>query len=185
MADYEELSILSLSGRGFVTRKTFHITTPAAGADFTFTSDGGDVLLPVALTAVYTASAAVATRQSRLEYSSSDGVIAEIAVSNTVVASQTVRYGFHRGGGGGTSGATSLANSYSLPDMVLMPGETIASVTTAIDAADTWTKIQLTCLRVYVMSPERRAQLEDEGFEYGFLRPFRLTQPTSDELLSS
>lgn len=177
MADHEELAVLSLTGRGYVTRVTKQIATPLAGADWTFTVEGSEALLPVSLAAVYTASAAVATRQTRVEISNSDGIIVEVATSNTVTAGQTARYGFHRGGGGGTLGATSLVSTYSMPDMVLMPGETIASVTTAIDVADTWTKVRLTCLRIYTMSPERRAEQEDGGFEYGFLRPFRLFPP--------
>ena len=176
MADAYEGAVLSMEGRGFINRVTKVIATPNAGADFSFTSEGSELLIPVALTAVFTASAAVATRQSRIQISNSDGTIAIVAASNTVVASTVARYSFMRGFGAGLLGATSLANSFPFPDMVLMPGETIASVTTAIDAADQWSAVRLTCLRIYAMSPERRLDLAAQGYEYGFPHPFLYSQ---------
>lgn len=173
MTDTVEQAILSMEGRGFITRKTVRVTQPNAGADFTVTSDGGELWIPLALTAQLVTSAVVATRQPRLEISNSDGIIAVIGCSDTMTATTTHVLSWMRGYGANVVGGTSNRDSMPLPDLALMPGETVASVTTNIDVGDQWSNIRLTVLRIYVMSPERRAEQEGYGFESGFPVPYR------------
>ena len=176
MADAVEAAILSLEGRGFINRKTVQVAQPGAGLDWSVTVDGGEIWIPVSIAAQLVTSAVVANRDPRLEISNSDGTIAYVATNAAEVASLTHRLCWVRGYGAVTNDTTGHVHTYPLPDVALMPGETVASVTTNIDAGDQWKNVRVTVLRIFTMSPEKRAEQEAYGIESGFTVPYRLSR---------
>ena len=121
-----------------------NIANPAAGADWTFLVQAHQRVRLSSLTATFVASASVATRIPHIQILSSSGtVVWRAAPQATIVASQTVLL----------SAASTQVQSvidtgclnWPLPTpCVLMPGESLQTITAAIQAGDQWSVIWLT-----------------------------------------
>lgn len=123
------------------------VTTPAAGANFTFTNSDGGLLLVRSVSFVFTTSAAVANRFVGLTVSADVDTWLRTSAGIAQAASLAVGYSAF---GSANSAAVSTAG-VCLPwrdeGVLLRQGHVLASVTAAIDAADQYSGIVLDVLR--------------------------------------
>jgi hypothetical protein len=119
------------------------VTTPAAGAEWTFTLPGGYYYRVLSGTATFTTSAAVANRSCGVQVTDGANVIWAAANSTAIAASLTSRpaytYASITNNVGGAKGALNVM----VPAYWLPPGYVISSQTTNMDVADTYTAVVL------------------------------------------
>jgi hypothetical protein len=123
--------------------KVLPIASPAAGNDFTITVPGGALWEVLGFQGVFTTSAAVASRQARLQYANGDGALFfATAAATTIPASQANRMSWAQGLG--TFGTTAASNApLPTPPIPLPVGFRINSFTANIDVADQWSGLIL------------------------------------------
>lgn len=130
-----------LSGPG--ARRTIIVANPGAGNDFTTLVPSLARWIVDSLSFDFVTSAAVANRLPGIIYTTNLVSIAASISANPIAASLARAICFSRGHG--YEGFDVLQNTYHrcLPDMILTGGDTIDSITTNIQAADTFTNITL------------------------------------------
>lgn len=129
-----------LDGRGAMLSNT--VTTPAAGADWSFATSGQARTLIRGGTAQLVTAAAVATRQVALIVDDGATTLYTIEAASTQLAGITQVYSFIPGDTLTTLIATQQP-VFLPPELVLGPGWRIRVSTTALQAADQWSAIQL------------------------------------------
>lgn len=120
------------------------VRPPLAGADFSFRISQTDKVLLLTLSAVLTTSVAVANRRPALSFADqSAGVFWSADAINPQAASLGVTYSWARGLNVGAAAAivTSERVGIGLPWVRLQPNDTLASITSGLDAADQWSSI--------------------------------------------
>lgn len=135
--------------------KAVQVATPAAGAEFVITGPGQGIWRVIALRAVLTTSATVATRIPGLTYGTSDGLVGHTAGLGTVAASLAASWsGF--AGSPNTAGA-GVVHQWAVPTdgYLLLPGWTLSSLTAAIDATDQWSLVRALVVE-YPTGPDKR-----------------------------
>jgi hypothetical protein len=124
------------------------VANPASATDWSYTNTTGNPLLLQTVSALFTASANVASRQPSLFISTPANRVGVFGVNATIVASQVARYVF----GAGLPAAAAVVNSpggvspttYPLPTTVYVPPNgQVFVVTAAIAAGDQWSDIVL------------------------------------------
>lgn len=123
--------------------KQASVGNPAAGVDWRYTCPGIGVQRVVALQATFTASAAAANRFPSLTLSDGSNDFATAPINAAVTANlATIISTFPGAGGQGVAAGPQL---WAAPHdgWMLLPGWSIRTVTTAIDAADQWSAIRL------------------------------------------
>lgn len=122
--------------------RSIQITTPGAGADFTFTIPALSRYRIISLSATFTTAVAVANRNVELVIDDGANVVAEITSGFSQLASLVDDYTWMDSG---PSGAL-FDNVVVLPlpaNLILSTGFRIRSETTAIQGADQWSAIQM------------------------------------------
>jgi hypothetical protein len=119
------------------------VLPPAAGAEFSVTAPGQGTWRVVALSAVLTASAAVANRLPALTWNTSDGMVASSPATAAVTAALSTRFSALAGAIGAGVAAGPQLWATPTDGFVLLPGHSLASVTAGLDAADQWSAIRL------------------------------------------
>jgi hypothetical protein len=152
------------------TPKTYTVTNPSAGSDWSRTVPGEGAWLVNSIVWTFTASAVAGTRQIVLQYTDGNATIFQTATANGVTA------------GTGPSrmcaaiGASTYVNPgantgfiVALPAIILDPGSVISTTTAALDVGDTFVSIRLRVMELplgptgYVRGPA----LVDTGSENG------------------
>lgn len=116
-------------------RRVYSADAPAAGADWSLTVPSGHLYEIVSAYAQLVTSATSATREVLLKLTDGDATYLLLPPPGTQVASKTYDYAWAQHGGAyaGTGGL-----AITLPRLVLLPGWTIGSATTSIQAGDQW-----------------------------------------------
>jgi hypothetical protein len=124
------------------------VANPATATDWSYTNNTGNPLLLVTVSALFTASANVASRQPSLFISTPGNRVGVFGVNSTLTASQVARYVF----GAGLPASAAVVNSpggvspttYPIPWNLFVPvGGLVYVVTAAIAAGDQWSDIVL------------------------------------------
>ena len=134
-------------GRVFLTSYTSSLSSPqnspAAGSNFTYTVPaGGTAQILNSITALFTASAAVATRFVQLQIKDAAGnLVYQLSNGQGTVASTNVRITFATGitNANAATGTAAIA----IPALVLQPGWTVNLIATSIDVADQFSGITM------------------------------------------
>jgi len=127
-------------GAGII--RSFAITPPAAGADFTFTVNTLTRLRIISISATLTTAVAVANRNVELVIDDGANVVAEIDSGFSQLASLVNDYTWMDSGPIGAA----FDNVVVLPlpaNLILPAGFRISSETTGIQAADQWSAIRM------------------------------------------
>lgn len=121
--------------------KTYTLTDPAAGADFTITVPTGVVWKLLAVRAELTSDGNAATRSVVLELADGSNTFFDTGAAGTQAASLTYTYSWAPGVGTDVN-AAGVPETTSLPSEVWLPeGYTLASVTASKQAGDQWARI--------------------------------------------
>lgn len=123
---------------------TRQIASPAAGSDWKFTPAGEQPCRILAFTAKLADSSTAASRMPGLQYADENGLVfwtGDAGAGQT--ASNTATYSWSIGGSlVNRSALTGLERvSLALPNLWLLPGESISTLTQEIQAADQWSAI--------------------------------------------
>lgn len=120
-----------------------YLADPAAGAEWSYTVDGRYFERVLAVRWVFTTSAVVANRVTRVRVDSADLVaVASVPGSGTVVASSVLRTHLVVGAPAFASAAAGFAYGF-LPDLLLPAGWQLHSVTAGLDAGDQYSNVRL------------------------------------------
>jgi hypothetical protein len=119
----------------------FTITTPAAGAEFSFTNTRGNLLRIDSIAFQLVTSAVVANRSVSLACTDGTNAWWRSPASGVQAASLTQRYAAFPGASPGTTGT--IVQVVQLPDegLHLHPGFVLSSLTGLIDAGDQYSAI--------------------------------------------
>jgi hypothetical protein len=123
----------SVEGPGWI--RTLTVADPAAGADFAATVPTGARWRPLAVHWQIVSSATAANRETALRLTDGTNEIAIVPCGVTQTASTTRRYSFFHTAPRG-AGSVQLHVIAPMPRLDLVAGNTIESVTAAIDATD-------------------------------------------------
>ena len=130
-----------LSGMGQVMiNSILTVTTPGAGADFIYTMPGAARIQIRSISALFTTAATVANRTPSLVLDDGSFVYGMFPSGNTEVATNAVQYTW----ADSTPIAPVFDNKVIAPlasGVQLPPGHRVRSLTTGIQAGDTWTNI--------------------------------------------
>lgn len=123
--------------------KTYTITQPAAGAEFTRTVPGEGAWYIQAIRFTFVTSAVVATRV--VQISITDGQLEYARVLSTAGqgASTTGQYTFAPYVSAATQGAAGFSALLPFPVLLLDPGSVLTTVTAAIDVGDQYSSIRM------------------------------------------
>jgi hypothetical protein len=122
--------------RAWGRRRIVQIAKPAAGKDFTFTTSESMLWGIVSLTTKLVTSAQVAKRVPALEIKDGDGnPLMVIAGSQELAESSTRRITFAQGVASNSTLA-GAGDTIGLPRMLLLPGYSVATVTTGVQTED-------------------------------------------------
>ena len=144
-------------GRLMPTRRQFgvpdliDVATPAAGANWTFTNDRGELILVRAVNFVLVTSAVAANRVVGLRVVADTRVRLRTAAGPSHVASLTIGYCAFCAAGSTVASVAGVSIPWRDDGVLLRPGDVLASVTAAIDAGDQYSAIALDVMRY---SPE-------------------------------
>jgi hypothetical protein len=130
-------SLVAASGDSEGTLDAIAGADPAAGAEWSIVVPAGARWRVRSVTAVLVASAAVANREPSIVFTADGLVVASVPSGVAHVASQTRRYSWFPSAFRGAA-AASLDLAVPIPALELRGGDTITSVTTAIDVGDNW-----------------------------------------------
>jgi hypothetical protein len=121
---------------------TFNVANPGAGADWTFISALGDRSVVVSVEAVLTTAVAVANRVPHLQIQdTNNSIVFDVAAAAAQAASTVVRYSWIAGVQPVINDGAAIA---PLPEnLILVVNHKIRTVTTAIQAADQWSAINI------------------------------------------
>lgn len=125
------------------------VANPGAGHDLSDIPNYGDSYRLLTLRAVLTTSAVVANRYPHFQFVSPSGaVIHEIVPAAAQAASLAVTYDLVAANGALFDGSAvhDGVSSLSLPDLWVPAGTKVRTLTTAIDAGDTWTGVYWSAL---------------------------------------
>lgn len=116
--------------------------TPAAGAEWTLKAPGQGIWRVMSLSAILTASAAVANRRPALLADDQTDTFFAAESTLDIAAAAAVRLGAYQGAA--ATGLTGVMTTVPLPQdgLILMPGYRLRSSTANIDAADQWSLIR-------------------------------------------
>lgn len=126
---------------GFRTLQT--VTTPAAGADWTFTVPPSSRFKIVSLNAVLTTSAAGANRQVQLIITNAGGSVVWVGSASANIPASTTANVSATGLSGGTPIITTDVFVPLPPDLFLEGTFILKSLTVGIQGADQWSAIQM------------------------------------------
>jgi hypothetical protein len=121
--------------------RTRKIANPAAGADWTFKAPGGFYWRITSIVARLVTSAAVANRVLTLRAGDQTNFWYAQETPLAVPQNTTVDFCAHTGGGGTSGTALTLVLALPSEGLLLLPGNQLVSVTTAIDVADQWSDV--------------------------------------------
>jgi hypothetical protein len=121
---------------------TYQVSNPAAGADWTFTTNSGLRLLIVSLSAQLVTAVAVANRVPHLQVRDANtNIVFDVAASSAQAASLTTRYSWLPGVQPTINDGSAIA---PIPEpLILFTGWQLRTVTTAIQAADQWQNVAI------------------------------------------
>lgn len=131
------------------------LPNPIAGSDWAITAPGHGIWRVTALSALFTASAAVANRIPTLRLSTSDGVVATAPGGAAITAGLATTLSFFPGTA--PSGAAGGPQLWAAPNdgWILLPGWTLSPLTAGIDVGDQWSAIRF-ALTEYPTGPNVR-----------------------------
>jgi hypothetical protein len=139
--------------------RVIKVASPAAGADFVQVVDTGTVWIPLMLRAVFTASAAVATRFVEIRFDDQSTPMLSVLSTQTVTASQSWTFNMARGVGTFNAQGTGSLIHLPMPTVPLFGGLRIRSVTGAIDVADQWSSVSMYVIELQEATINERAEL--------------------------
>lgn len=123
--------------------QTLKVTTPAAGAEWTFTLPGGYYYRLLGGSALFTTSAAVANRTVGIQMTDGVNLLASGIVAVAFTASLAVQVTYAPSGAGGGILGTKPAVNIGPPNLWLQGNWVVQSITSNIDVADAYTKVLL------------------------------------------
>lgn len=135
--------------------RTLSRPNPGAGAEFTITAPGQGAWRITSLRALFTASAAVASRVPSLILANSEGDCAIIPPSAAVTAGLAVSLSAYSGSQPFGAAAGPQLWGFPTDGVTLLPGWTLRSSTALIDVGDAWTLIRFTAVE-YPTGPHLR-----------------------------
>lgn len=135
-------------------RDKVRVTIPAAGAEWLFTNDHGEILMVQTVIFTLVTSATVASRQSSIDAKAGELTWFSTAPNTTQAASLTRQYCAFPGAAFGLDNAQNIAVPWPTDGLVLYQGHTLGSSTTAIQAADQYSAIVLDVIRFTPTLPE-------------------------------
>ncbi|HET9247699.1 MAG TPA: hypothetical protein VFO15_17985 [Xanthobacteraceae bacterium] len=137
------------------------VTSPAAGANFSFVTPGESTFALVALTATLVTSAAVANRAATLNVSDGTTTLWSVEAGAVQTATSTVRYSWVTEYPAFPTTIVGGALVVPMAPTYLPPGFTIASSVALLDAGDQWSAITATVVEVLTGHVERERTLAD------------------------
>lgn len=123
-----------------ITRK---FNAPAAGAELVIASDSGAGWLIRSMSALFTASAAVANRTFAVTADQDGGIFFASALGVTVTAGNNVRLSGYAGSSGTASSGPVAGFGLPADGLWLPQGSALRTVTALIDAGDTYTSVAI------------------------------------------
>lgn len=131
------------------------LPNPGAGLDWAITAPGHGIWRVSALSALFTASVAVANRIPTLRVVTSDGVVAAAPAGAAITAGLSVTLSSFPGAG--PTGAAAGPQLWATSDegWLLLPGWSLSPLTAGIDVADQWSNISF-ALTEYPTGPNVR-----------------------------
>ena len=135
------------------------VTSPAAGAEWTQNVQSGAVWYVQAITQKVVTSAVVANRVPTITYTDGTTIFARLPPANNQAASLTNRYGYYLGYGVALSISGIGGVSSPLPNIPLLSGMSISSLTVNLDVGD-----QISEVNLYVIEVEERAFENQEAW---------------------
>lgn len=157
------------------TAQIVKVANPAAGAQFVVTVPGDQAWKVHAVTAVLTASAAVATRDVALLADDQSTTFLAAGVGPTQTAGQVATYSWARSLSTSTGLITGGVISAGFPDLVLPPGYRLRSTVVAMDVADQWSSIALYVEALDTLPFGKRQELEAAALAQ-YLAPYLQSQ---------
>lgn len=122
------------------SRITVPVAAPAAGAEWSLVVPGGHIYVPLAVHWRLVTSATVNSRVARLAIGDGVQQIVDVPPNASQAASLTYSYAWLPSPSGILTGAFMLS---SLPEVELLTGWTIGSVTALLDAADQYDQVRV------------------------------------------
>lgn len=119
------------------------VTTPAAGADWTYTLPAGYFYRIVGGSALFTTSAVVANRFAALQVTDGVNVLYTVPNPNAIVTTLAVALTYSQAGVTAYVAGTKPNGNVPAPSVWLPPGYIVSSYTSNIDVSDTYTKVVL------------------------------------------
>lgn len=145
--------LTQLLGHGYAFTQRIPVTSPAAGAGFTYKNDSAYWELVDSLAFQLVASATTANRLVTLTIADGDGVVlATVPTNAATTASATGQYTFLQNFSG-TLGATNGPFLSVFPQILLQPTWSVVVAVVGVDTTDQISKIRMTVER-FVTGPQ-------------------------------
>lgn len=139
------------------------VTAPAAGANWSFTNTDGGILILRAVTFLFTTSAVAANRIVGLKVTTDQDTWLNTSTGLAQIASLAVPYSAFAGSESAAISTAGVALPWRDDGVLIGRGDTIASVTAAIDVGDQYSAIVMDVLR-YLPDYPYAAQPYREGY---------------------
>jgi hypothetical protein len=130
------------------------VPAPAAGANWSRRSDQGGLWLVRGLTFVFTTSAVVATRSVGIQLVEGDDTRFVTASATGQVTTLIRRYTAYSASPPGADSTSAILIGWPADGLIMPVGTVLSSVTTNIDAGDTYTAIVLDVVEYPATFPE-------------------------------
>ncbi len=125
------------------------IANPGTGAEISFTFPDSTFTLIKSISFLYTAGAAAATRRVRLEIIPNGSDIVRVASASDIIISEAWLMVWYPGAGTIIDTTTKLQQMSFPNDLLIPPSSTLQTVTTAFNALDAITSIQISGEQFY------------------------------------
>lgn len=158
-------------GRLLIQPRFKKVPNPGVGLDWTLKTDAGRLWIPLSIRATFTASAAVLSRNPTFQVGDGTDTFWSIGPAGTQTANQADTYNALRVLGSSTQAGNLGVCNLPLPNIPIIGGQVISSLTVNIDAGDAWTGISVYVLEVRERTPNERAQ---------YMEDLELGRPTTD-----